>query len=165
MSSNMNRLKFSVGPLEVPSFRMIERHYFKGKLLRNYDFTFGFCIPNSTNTWEAIYDMPENSPKTIEEMVSSSASSSNHSNTHTGALSRRSINDFWPQQLTTPKTVLVFSFMMLQISSPDEHISDTFYFVEDRLIMHNKAYFKYVWEREWMKTLPRLTRTTTTRRL
>ncbi len=90
----MNRLKFSVGPLEVPSFRMIERHYFKGKLLRNYDFTFGFCIPNSTNTWEAIYDMPENSPKTIEEMVSSSASSSNHSNTHTGALSRRSINDF-----------------------------------------------------------------------
>ena len=87
-------LKFCVGPKEVPNFRMIERHYFKGKLLRNYDFTFGFCIPNSTNTWEAIYDMPENSPKTIEEMVSSSASSSNHSNTHTGALSRRSINDF-----------------------------------------------------------------------
>ena len=31
-----------------------------------------------------------------------------------------------------------------QMSSPDEHTSDTFYFVNDRLIMHNKAYFTYV---------------------
>lgn len=38
---------------------MIERHYFRGKLIRNYDFSFGFCIPNSVNSWEAIYDMPE----------------------------------------------------------------------------------------------------------
>ena len=63
------RLRFCVGPVEVPSFRMIERHYFKGKLLRNYDFTFGFCIPNSTNSWEAIYDMPEKSQDLIDDMV------------------------------------------------------------------------------------------------
>ena len=63
-------LKFCVGPKEVPNFRMIERHYFKGELLRNYDFTFGFCIPNSTNTWEAVYDMPVNTEERIEEMVS-----------------------------------------------------------------------------------------------
>ena len=69
-------LKFCVGPKEVPNFRMIERHYFKGELLRNYDFTFGFCIPNSTNTWEAIYDMPENSQERIDDMVRASKTSS-----------------------------------------------------------------------------------------
>ena len=31
-----------------------------------------------------------------------------------------------------------------QMSSPDEHPSDTFCFVNDTLIMHNKAYFTYV---------------------
>lgn len=36
-----------------------ERHYFRNKLIRSYDFNFHFCIPNSTNTWEAIYEMPE----------------------------------------------------------------------------------------------------------
>ena len=30
------------------------------------------------------------------------------------------------------------------MSSPDEHSSDTFYFVDDTLVMHNKAYFTYV---------------------
>ena len=34
---------------------MIEVHYFRGRMVRVYDFTFGFCIPNSTNSWEAIY--------------------------------------------------------------------------------------------------------------
>ena len=33
---------------------------------------------------------------------------------------------------------------MRQINSPDEHQSDTFYFVNDKLIMHNKAYFTYI---------------------
>ena len=65
----LRRLMFGVGPTEVPSFRMIERHYFKDKLLRSYDFTFGFCIPNSTNSWEAIYPMPNQSKDDISEMV------------------------------------------------------------------------------------------------
>ena len=51
-------LEFSVGAREVNGFRMIERHYFRERLVKSYDFNFGFCIPNSVNTWEAIYDMP-----------------------------------------------------------------------------------------------------------
>jgi hypothetical protein len=46
------QLEFSVGEKPVKDFVMIERHYFKGKLLQNYEFKFNFCIPNSTNTWE-----------------------------------------------------------------------------------------------------------------
>jgi hypothetical protein len=37
---------------------MIERHYFRGELIKSFDFEFGFCIPNSTNTWNAVYDVP-----------------------------------------------------------------------------------------------------------
>jgi hypothetical protein len=41
----VHRLTFQVGPEPLGSFRMIERHYFKNKLMRSYDFTFGFVIP------------------------------------------------------------------------------------------------------------------------
>lgn len=37
---------------------MIERHYFRDRLLKNFDFNFGFCIPNSKNTCEHIYEFP-----------------------------------------------------------------------------------------------------------
>lgn len=52
-------LRFRVGPQEVHNFRMIERHYHNGTgaLMKSYDFNFSFCIPNSTNEWEAIYDV------------------------------------------------------------------------------------------------------------
>ena len=43
----------------VEKFRMIERHYFKDKVLKTFDFDFGFCIPNSTNTCEQIYELPQ----------------------------------------------------------------------------------------------------------
>ncbi len=59
-------LMFSVGPYEVDNFRMIERHYFRDILIKSFDFSFGFCIPNSTNSWEAIYDMPELPPDLIQ---------------------------------------------------------------------------------------------------
>ena len=29
------------------------------QLVRSYDFAFSFCIPNSQNSWEAVYDLPE----------------------------------------------------------------------------------------------------------
>jgi len=90
-------LTFRVGPKEVPKFRMIERHYFKDKLVKSFDFTFGFCIPNSTNSWEVIYDMPTLTDKTRQEMI----------------------------------------------SSPFQTKSDSFYFVGDDLIMHNKAEYAY----------------------
>jgi len=91
------QLTFAIGPQEVPNFRMIERHYFRNYLIRTYDFTFGFCIPNTVNTWEAIYEMPELEPELKEDMV----------------------NNPWETQ------------------------SDSFYFVDDVLIMHNKARYAY----------------------
>lgn len=59
-------LQFSVGPEEVSNFRMIERHYFRDILIKSFDFNFGFCIPSSTNTWEAIYDLPVLDPDLSE---------------------------------------------------------------------------------------------------
>lgn len=90
-------LTFSVGNQEIPNFRMIERHYFRDTLLRSFDFHFGFCIPNSTNTWEAIYDMPELDPE----------------------------------------------LKQLMIDNPWETQSDSFYYVGDEMVLHNKAKYAY----------------------
>lgn len=62
-------LQFSVGPRPLQSFRMIERHYFRDFLIKSFDFTFGFVIPNSTNTWEALYDVPELPQELVEDMI------------------------------------------------------------------------------------------------
>ncbi|MDR3549122.1 MAG: PDE6D/unc-119 family protein [Candidatus Pacebacteria bacterium] len=62
-------VEFKVGEEEVKNFRMIERHYYGGKLLRSYDFTFGFCIPHSKNSWEVIYSLPQLKDSEINEMV------------------------------------------------------------------------------------------------
>jgi len=91
------KLVFAVGQHAVPNFRMIERHYFGNKLIKSFDFSFGFCIPNSTNSWEAIYDMPELSPEDEAAIIA---------------------NPFATQ-------------------------SDSFYFVNNQLVMHNKAYYAY----------------------
>lgn len=90
-------LTFAVGDCEVEDFRMIERHYFKDTLIKSFDFTFGFCIPASTNTWEAIYAVPLLDDELVDEMV----------------------------------------------ACPYETRSDSFYFVNDVLIMHNKAEYSY----------------------
>ena len=45
-------LTFTVGDQPVKDFRMVERHYFKDKLVRSYDFVLPFCMPGTTNTWE-----------------------------------------------------------------------------------------------------------------
>jgi len=90
-------LVFSVGGQELEEFRMIERHYFRDQLIKSYDFTFGFVIPNSTNTWDAVYALPPMDDTLIQDMV-----------------------DF-----------------------PYESTSDSFYFVGDELVMHNKAKYKY----------------------
>ena len=76
---------------------MIERHYFRDQLVKSFDFSFGFCIPSSTNTWDVVYSMPPLSDELISEMI----------------------------------------------DHPWETKSDTFYFVEDRIIMHNKASYMY----------------------
>ena len=77
---------------------MIERHYFRDRLIKSFDFSFGFCIPGSTNTWEAVYAMPPMDKELVDDMV----------------------------------------------AHPYETSSDSFYFVGDKLIMHNKAFYKYV---------------------
>eukprot|EP01006_Ploeotia_vitrea_P037177 TRINITY_DN66102_c5_g13_i1.p1 TRINITY_DN66102_c5_g13~~TRINITY_DN66102_c5_g13_i1.p1 ORF type:complete len:202 (-),score=34.63 TRINITY_DN66102_c5_g13_i1:194-769(-) len=91
------KLVFSVGDKAVPNFRMIERHYFGDELIKSFDFTFGFCIPNSTNEWEAMYSLPE-VPKDREEEI---------------------------------------------VKAPFKTKSDSFYFVDDQLVMHNKAEYAY----------------------
>ncbi|OZC06380.1 GMP-PDE, delta subunit [Onchocerca flexuosa] len=95
--NGMVLVEFNVGDKPVNKFRMIERHFFRDRLLKSFDFEFGFCIPNSRNTCEHIYDFPQLSQSLIDEMI----------------------------------------------SNPYETRSDSFYFVEDRLIMHNKADYAY----------------------
>lgn len=57
-----------------------------------------FCMPGSRNTWEVIYDMPEDLGEDLKRDI---------------------------------------------INSPWETVSDSFYFVGDELIMHNKAKYNY----------------------
>lgn len=56
-------VEFTVGNKPVNKFRMIERHYFRNKLLKTFDFEFGFCIPHSKNTCEHIYKFPKLDPE------------------------------------------------------------------------------------------------------
>jgi len=62
------RVEFKVGDREVKNFRMIERHYFKDTLLKSFDFEFGFCMPNSSNTCEHIYELPKIQDKLSEPL-------------------------------------------------------------------------------------------------
>jgi hypothetical protein len=52
-------LNFSNGDKPINNMLMVERHYFRGKVIRSYEFKFGFVIPSSTNSWEFIYDLPQ----------------------------------------------------------------------------------------------------------
>ncbi|KAJ8326112.1 hypothetical protein BDV3_006198 [Batrachochytrium dendrobatidis] len=91
------KLCFAVGCKELKGFRMMENHYFQGRLLKSFDFNFGFCIPNTINTWEHIYDVPFLDKKTQEKMI----------------------------------------------QSPGETVSDSFYFVDNKLVLHNKATYSF----------------------
>lgn len=90
-------LRFKVANAPLKDFVMIERHYFKDKLIKSYKFESPFCMPNSVNEMEAIYEMPELSQEEQEEMI----------------------------------------------KCPWETVSDSFYFVGGKLIMHTKAEFSY----------------------
>lgn len=64
-------------PQAVENFRMIERHYFRDRLIKSFDFTFGFVIPNSSNSWEVgTAEMFAGMPRSEEEMRCASASKS-----------------------------------------------------------------------------------------
>jgi len=98
------QITFTVGGSKVvKDFRMIEKHYFKNKLIKSFDFNFGAAlIPNSENSIEHIYELPKLDSKTKKAMI----------------------------------------------DAPWETKSDSFYFVEGRLIMHNKAEYAYNYSEE-----------------
>ena len=90
-------LRFKNGEKPINNMLMMERHYFRQKCIRSYEFKFGFVIPSSQNEWEFIYDLPELSEEEKKQIV----------------------------------------------SSPWEVKSDTFFFAEDKLIIHNRAEYNY----------------------
>ena len=90
-------LNFSNGPKPLKNMLMIERHYFRGEVIRSYEFKFDFVIPESKNTWEFIYDLPELSAEKEKEII----------------------------------------------SAPWEVKSDSFFFAEDQLVIHNRAEYNY----------------------
>uniref|UniRef100_A0A914I822 GMP phosphodiesterase delta subunit domain-containing protein n=1 Tax=Globodera rostochiensis TaxID=31243 RepID=A0A914I822_GLORO len=91
-------MEFVVGDKPINNFRMIERHYFRDRLLKSFDFDFGFIIPNSRNSCEHIYHIPHLCDALIDEMI----------------------------------------------VAPFETKSDSFYFVDNKLVMHNKADYCYL---------------------
>ena len=90
-------MNFSIGKTAINSLEMIERHYFRGRVIRDYGFKFGFVIPNSTNSWEFVYDLPELSEDEMLEIQ----------------------------------------------SAPWEVKSDSFFFANGRLMIHNRAEYNY----------------------
>jgi hypothetical protein len=63
------RVEFRIGDKAINNFRMIERHFFRDKLLKTFDFNFGFCIPNSKNTCEHIYEFPTLSQELCKYLI------------------------------------------------------------------------------------------------
>ena len=90
-------LNFSIGAEPITKMEMVERHYFRGKVIRSYTFMFGFVIPNSSNSWEFIYDLPELSAQEEQQII----------------------------------------------EAPWEVKSDSFFFANDKLIIHNRAIYNY----------------------
>ena len=37
---------------------LVEKHFFRDQILSEFEFTFPFCMPNSTNTWQYVYPLP-----------------------------------------------------------------------------------------------------------
>ena len=90
-------MRFGIGEQPIQELEMIERHYFNGRCIQDYGFKFGFVIPNSTNEWEFVYDMPQLSEAEREEIVANQ----------------------WAVK------------------------SDSFYFANGELIIHNRANYNY----------------------
>ena len=48
---------------------MIERHFHRNTLLRTFDVTLGYCIPDSLNTHEVSYDLPKLEERVLEDLT------------------------------------------------------------------------------------------------
>eukprot|EP00953_Heterococcus_sp_UTEX-ZZ885_P009557 5619-Heterococcus_DN1.PRE.1 len=127
LPSIQTTLVFSVGNREMPNFRMVERHYFRDELVKSYDFKFGFCIPSSTNTWDAVYAVPPLDDDLINDMIN---------NPHLTRSDRSVL------YMLMSLILLVMHCCVLLL--PCNNTS--FYFVDNQLVMHNKASYKYTRE-------------------
>ena len=85
------------GDQPLQQLTLIEKHFFRGQILSQFEFNFPFCVPKSTNQWQYVYELPELSEEQQQEMI----------------------------------------------DAPFETQSDSFFFAEGRLIVHNKAAYKY----------------------
>lgn len=62
-------MQFGIAEKPIHKLEMIERHYFRGRVIQEFSFQFGFVIPNSTNEWEFVYDMPDLTPAEKQEII------------------------------------------------------------------------------------------------
>jgi len=58
-------VEFKVGKRPINNFSMVERHFFRNKLLKSFVFEFGFIIPDSVNSAEHIYEVYYSSISTL----------------------------------------------------------------------------------------------------
>ena len=110
-------MEFEVGDKAVDNFRMIERHYFRDRLLKSFDFEFGFIIPKFVPRIEINFPIFQ---LQLEKYLW----------THI-------------QYSSTGKTTKFVSFMKVKIfqnivqemiDNPFETRSDSFYFVDNKLV-------------------------------
>ena len=93
------QLVFSVGNQEVQEFRIIERFWFRSRLMKSFDGRFGYCLPGSTNTWDMVY------------------------------FQNWSLDD---------------DLVVQMVANPHESQTDAFFFVDGKLIMHQKASYQNI---------------------
>lgn len=127
-------LVFSVGQEPLTDFRMIERHYFRDQLIKSYDFSFGFCIPGSTNTWEAVYALPPMDNALIDDMIAHPYETSSDS----FLKKNRAPAEARAAAPTASPFSRLFFFRARTRANPSPP-SRRFYFVGEKLIMHNKV--------------------------
>ena len=123
---------------------MIERHYFRNRLIKSFDFTFPFCPPGSTNTWYSEYELPP-----MDQALSAYTSYLAIVPIWCLYVSMLSIyvaaSPIWcscehPVDLCC--CLCVGTVVNKIVKRPFETESDSFYFVGNELIMHNKARYK-----------------------
>ncbi len=90
-------IRFKVGGKPVKDLVILDRFFFKAKLIKSFEFKFPFCIPDSTNDWEYVYEFPQLSEEQIGQMI----------------------------------------------ESPEQTHSETFFFVGEEMILHNKALYSF----------------------
>lgn len=148
---------------------MIERHFFRDRILKTFDFSFGFCIPNSKNTCEHIYEFPSLTSQEskycwhfleckcifICQLIYYHIFNSMafiYLRSYDLQLFKNIIsqNLLWHNILTWyfilyyMKYFINFYFLVEEmVAHPYETKSDSFYFVDNKLIMHNKADYAY----------------------